>query len=539
MADKFAITGDPQSGKTEKIAEEAKKILKIMKIILITRNSISDERATKQKLLNFGVNVNDNAENWKLNNINSLYVVKWNVSSLKKITKHCVNQEYAIFVDESDSLRYKSESEAGPVYGLSEELIENASKIVEISATITDVIIGNPDLKASNIIQVEPKKNFVPIEDYQMIPYKNVNTISILEDIYKEGVYKTTNSKTGKSIVHPRIVLNRGSVRKLKHISLLKDISNNTLINNDSVVIIEDSDGFRLYGKTLPDNFEIESGIKIKGKNGFYERFKFSKNSTRGIQDILQYLQDNGTYILVVIITGCQADRCKSYVSSNNNWHITDLIIEGNSMYKNGADLIQLCARLSHNAICKTQSKIYGEFGLLEDLEKNQKIIRKNMEVLSNASNNECAAEIIKSIKINKKELPKKPLCRSKNHKYFNDEIIKRKYDIFKYKYIDLFNYERNEITREFWGFLCLYNILCNKDKKIVKFSNVIDELRKELNKKYNNEYKSNDQVHGMLWTPQKKRLTSGKIYSSNKPEYRKYNIIYWQESREIYIRVL
>ena len=35
----------------------------------------------------------------------------------------------------------------------------------------------------------------------------------------KEGVYKTTNLQTGRNVFHPRIVLNRGRVRKSKHIS--------------------------------------------------------------------------------------------------------------------------------------------------------------------------------------------------------------------------------------------------------------------------------------------------------------------------------
>jgi hypothetical protein len=221
------------------------------------------------------------------------------------------------------------------------ELKMRSSQIVEVSATIWDIMVGNTNLTNKNIVRIRPCENYkgtlsvryVDLEDKITndlslpVPEQDPNFDKIFGGL---SITPFFGEDFGVAGGHPVIPIHKTFVQ-IEHINQHFDyMKDSAKYNKIWTVIKEHSEELALYSnclrsETITIREEDDSVIcnvseKVKGSGVF----EFPKKVV--IPHILQWLKDNGgvnKFSHIFIKSGKFADRCRSYVSTDGQWHLT------------------------------------------------------------------------------------------------------------------------------------------------------------------------------------------------------------------------
>ena len=380
------IYGQVQSGKSEYIfGISIMHILSGGKVVIINRNSIKDAVHMKIKLLRFSFEHQEVMKKIGISNptiFESVYAgdISFNKNELYDDNKHKVviainngtqlnsvnkfldnvgDDKLMIILDEADVTGYAVvKNEPRPILHAAMGIVDlklRSSHIIEVTATIWDILKGNSTLTNNNIYKLRPSYNYKSVLSVRAVNLKQkfINDIKLPfneQDPNFDEIFETLtitpyfNEEFGVSGGHPICVLHKTYVQ-IQHIDLVFDyMINNSKFNKKWVVIKEHSEDISMFVNCLK-GFKIKiDDVNIEdNKDGI---FSFPKKII--IPHILQWLRDNGgvdKFSHIFIKSGKFADRCRSYVSIDGAWHLTH---EYSGDYKTLPGAIQ-GMRLLHN----------------------------------------------------------------------------------------------------------------------------------------------------------------------------------------------
>lgn len=394
-------------------------------VLLINYENVLDSLIGKNKKLIIIMN-----NSYQLRNINRLI-------SENNIENVCV------LVDEADELGYNMNIEKnGDIKPLTYSSIEynillnNSSYIFEISATVFDILYGNKNLTNKNIVVVRPPSTYKGIRDGIQFNYisegktdegktdesKKYN----FEDTYLElsRLPYFTNDRYSCIINHPVIVLHKTFIWQKNHDNFMKFFMKNDILKEIWTVIIEDSRCYKIYSKNLEGKVIsiVNDKFRDVNNNGIFEL----KSNKLDIQIILQWLLDNGgakKFGHIVIKTGRQAGRSRSYVSSNGCWHLSHEYYIPSKTNNNIADLVQ-SIRLCHNRPDSIPLVLYAPLKICTDLQKGDVLQEEQLERLQNMIVERNTNIQLKEEVWTKQKIPKTKICKHKMNKDFKPKKI-------------------------------------------------------------------------------------------------------------------
>jgi hypothetical protein len=287
---------------------------------------------------------------------------------------------FALVIDEADALGYSEPNEESNLNAAAElgYLCESASNRYEISGTVMDVMVLNPELKGVDIIKIRPSRSYKSIKDVEYIAFKNEigksdgdfessdpNMLEFYDSLKKESVFEA--EKYLMKVDHPNIVLHKTSDRIEHHHAFLKWMKDKDL---GWTVITECSKKKEFAGLRMYDSRLVGEAIIFKGKKIIADEegiINFPESAI--VPEVLQWMYDNGGasfFPHVVIKSGRFSGRSRSYVSSNGEWHLTHQYYSG---AKDVPSLIQE-QRLLHNRPDTIRLKCYAPAGVCKDILK-------------------------------------------------------------------------------------------------------------------------------------------------------------------------
>lgn len=564
------IAGKPQAGKSEFTFGVALMCyLRGMVPIMILRNFSKDAVQMQRKFQRFMGRYDDymKMQGYKSLDMRAVDVSRiregardlvltlYNGYQMAHVTEIYGTSNYALLVDEADAVGYGDikEEDRRPKHHAASEyntLVGGAQQTWEISATVWDILYGNNDLASTNVVVVRPPSSYKGIRDgVQFISLKHnidkwARGIDIFEaDPNMEGIYTQLSSACSFSpgryscpVEHPVIVLHKSYVWQHHHDVFLKTFRDHLNLGRKWTVIIEDSRACQLYSWNLR-----ESNVEIDGENvediSGQGNFVFTKNSI-DIQVILQYLLDNGgaeKFPHIVIKTGQQAGRSRSYVSCDGSWHLTHEYLVPAKAGRNVADLVQ-SVRLCHNRPDSIPLVLFAPDIVCKELQKadvlqDEQLYRlRELDVMVSEH---IQADIWTSGKV-----PQYRLCRSKLHKRFRlrktmgddggwDGAMYPITGTGIYTIIEQEKFSKGTLVYDMLGdveSLLLDEGLVGRD---VEWS----WLNKELQKLPRWSSRSLDNIHGALWTSVRKHKGLVKV-----DEKRDNNMVMWKEGTKGYI---
>ena len=539
------ISGKPQAGKSEftfgiALMCRLRNIIPIM----ILRNFSKDAVQMHRKFQRFMGRYDEymksqgykplymksiGVDNMKIDS-KDLVLSLYNGHQLSRVNELYNNIDYALLIDEADAVGYGEikEGDDKPKYHSAAEyniLLGSAKQTWEISATVWDILYGNSSLMSDNIIVVRPPGSYKGIRDgVQFIPLvhkvgKWSRGIDILEaDPNIENIYDDLSKLASFSsarynclIDHPIIVLHKSYVWQYHHDVFMNMFRHHPIMSKKWTVIVEDSRACQLYSWCLRGSSVIVDNSSVDDISG-NGRFIFTKNSI-DIQVLLQYLIDNGgseRFPHIVIKTGHQAGRSRSYVSCDGNWHLTHEYLVPAKNGRNMADLIQ-SVRLCHNRPDSVPLVLYAPETVCKELQKADIIQDEQLYRLRELQHSNVVSEYIKKDVWTAGKVPKYRLCRSKRHKEFklskiagddggwNREMYSKM--VGEYIVLDQDKFNKGTVVYEMLGDVEALLIDRNRMGDDVELS----WLNKELQKlpKWNG--RSLDNIHGALWTSVRK----------------------------------
>jgi hypothetical protein len=324
----------------------------------------------------------------------------------------------AVIVDEIDSVNYVNEPLSKTGQEL-RELFENCGTKFGITATVFNVVCNEDSLLSEkvfvmgeqsvygtykgvlNIIFKElPSPSSSPIKgpshrsdnQFEMDP----NIIPFYKYLGGEGMFRQDMYNMDDD--HPVIVLHKTTNLVCQHMNLLTEFMRNDHLKWNWTAIVYNGNGITLYSPLLSEPIlDVERSM-----DGFYE---FNDVS---LQDILQYLKDNGgarRFSYICVVSGILAGRGINFVSRDKQWHLTHQYYIPSSTAK-CADLLQgmrLCGvyrdpiPLTCHVPYKVKKDIIKSYYLQEDI----------VSRLSNRGVNELVVDTLKKEVFHKEKFPK------------------------------------------------------------------------------------------------------------------------------------
>lgn len=515
---KVLITGPPQSGKTQKLAECIDSCITTHSVVLVIRNLITDKGQLENKLKKLSnFKIHDDPAKFEKYDGNSVLIIQWNKTQLTKANKS-ITRPFFLFTDESDDIGYKN---SGIVSDLYEEFKTKSTGHYEVTATPWDVLYGNDDLDVKNVLIVKPSENFRGIDDYVFSQYEitSNNTINdIIDDYYLSKASDNFSSQ-------PAIILHKNGNRQAKHTDFIMWIANHSVLKTIYTVIVEDGRGFQLYCPHLESNGIITiNGADYKETEENTNYFNNISNKNLDIQELLQWLKTSNIMGIthIIIKTGNQAGRSRSYVSADGQWHLTHQFLY-NSRDIPIPDLIQ-GLRLSHTLGGNNTLELTAPVKTIKDIKKGNNAINKALKIITESTDASTCKEKLLAIKWNIEEIPNAKLCKSPLHKDMNKNMLKKNKSLVltgKYTVLDITKLNNTKLRR---GIEHLYYVLDkimtenNTNSVNISVKNINEDF---LSKWYLSENKNtnlsklNDRVHGAIWTPVR---TSNFFDHSNEP---------------------
>jgi hypothetical protein len=565
------ISGKPQAGKSEFTFGVAL-MCRLYNIapIMILRNFSKDAVQMCRKFERFIKRYNNYMENQGFPSLSmksigvndlmkdskDLIICLYNGYQLSKLNKLYNDIKYTLLIDEADAIGYGEikQGDDKPKYHAASEyniLLGSAQQTWEISATVWDILYGNCNLMSNNIVIVRPQNSYKGIRDgVQFIPLthkigKWSRGIDILEaDPNIENIYielsklSSFNSNRYNCLLdHPVIILHKSYVWQYHHDIFMKMFYRHPILSKKWTVIVEDSRACQLYSwclKGLSVTIDNEKITDTSGKG----KFTFTKNSI-DIQVILQYLIDNGgseKFPHIVIKTGQQAGRSRSYVSCDGNWHLTHEYLVPAKNGRNMADLIQ-AVRLCHNRPDSIPLVLYAPEIICKEIQKADIIQDEQLYRLRELQQNNIVSEYIQKDLWSSIKVPKYRLCRSKLHKRFklnkisgndggwNSDMYSN--NIGMYVVLDQDKFNKGTVV---------YDMLGDVETLLIDRNKIGDDvelawINKELQKLPKWSDKSLDNIHGALWTSVRKNKNLIRI---NKK--RENSLLMWKNGSKGYV---
>ena len=533
---KVLITGPPQSGKTQKLAECIKECIVTHSVVLIIRNLITDKGQLENKLKKLSnFKIHDDVVKFENYSGNSVLIIQWNKTQLTK-TNNAVNRQFFLFTDESDDIGYKN---PGIVSDLYEELKTKSNGHYEVTATPWDVLYGNDDLDVKNVLIVKPPENFRGIDDYVYSQYE-ISSKNDINDIINDYYI----SKAGDNFCsQPAIILHKNGNRQSKHTDFIMWIAGHDTFKTIYTVIVEDGRGFQLYCPQLEsDGIITINGVDYKETEENSNYFNNISNKNLDIQELLQWLKTSNIMGIthIIIKTGNQAGRSRSYVSADGQWHLTHQFLY-NSRDIPIPDLIQ-GLRLSHTLGGNNTLELTAPVKTIKDIKKGNNAINKALKIITESADKSTCKKMLLAIKWNIEEIPNAKLCKSPLHKDMNKNMVKKNRSLIctkKYTVLDLTKLNNTKLRRGIEHLYYSLDKLMEKSKKTSLTVDVKTINEKLLSKWYLSENKDtitsklNDRVHGAIWTPIR---TSNFFDDSNEPVP---NFINYYTSKDGVIRII
>lgn len=447
------ICGKPQSGKSDFIfAIALMKILSGDPAILVCRNFIQDAKHMTEKMKRFTAKHVAYMKNYVRGNCPSLeaiyagddakpfdaiqkslvsrkkklVVVLANGTQLKSVNKLLTANDIRpiVFIDEADAIGYAEEKDPAPALHKAIEynnLISMSSQTVEISATVWDILAGNPNLTNINIVSIRPNINYKSClsVQYKALQYKiksskegvglydeDRNLHKVLLEMSITPVY--SKSQYNCESDHPVVCLMKTKYTKAHHREILHEFETNTSLNKIWSVITECDEGTTFFsdnlrGKTITINGNTISDTFNSGEFIF-------KNKMLIMPQLLQWLYDNGgseKFSHIMIKSGAFSGRSRSYVSTNGVWHLTHEYYKGAS---NVASLLQ-DQRLLHDRPDSIPLTQYAHESVIKDIKKGDMMHSEQIERLTEYPDQVLTSERIRDEVWKIGKVPKVKLC--------------------------------------------------------------------------------------------------------------------------------
>lgn len=432
---KAQVRAPPQSGKSAFIIARALySVIDGKTPIIVLRDITGDLNQLMTRLIGQLKRISDFAEEYKfeytdkievLRNLSSetfttalagnlarIVVCLGNDTQLGKIVEKTRNHEstFDLIVDENDHVDYGS----GPTAELLGILKNRAHQFIGISATSMVPIMKEREFDAESQFVLSVPDDYRGFDQivYKELPENNVYSLSSKNVEFEDMLENDGNMLDffNEFLTKPPVMRRDGAkmpnillVKVTRYVSSqinLRDGLIGTFPNDKFAVIVYNGCGVSIYHPDLPDTFAIGKHILEKG----------AYNKNVHVTNALQYFIDNGGYTKyphIVIISGDLAARGISFVSTDYQWHLTEMYYipcESTSI----PELIQaagrLCGRNKNGSItlilhstAKVIKNLYKGSKLLEEL------ISRSIEM--NIANRPLS-QIIPTIPINKQKIP-------------------------------------------------------------------------------------------------------------------------------------
>lgn len=470
---------------------------------------------------------------------------------------------YSLLVDEADAVGYGEikEEENRPRYHASWEyqcLSGRCTKIFEISATVWDILWGNTNIKTNNIVVIRPPPSYKGISNgVQFIGLQHKittwrpeeglddadpNMFPIYYELTKLPIY--TESRYNCEGNHPVIMLHKSYIWQAHHDEFMRNFKERQELADMWTIIIEDSRAFQIYSPHLRRSKITLNGETQKdlGGEGYY---KFT-NPNLDIQMVLQWLRDNGgssVFSHIIIKTGHQAGRSRSYVSLDGRWHLTHEYLTPSRSNRNTADLIQ-SVRLCHNRPDSIPLTLYSPEEVAVAIQKADILQDEQLERLRHINAGIQAWEYISEDIWTQEKIPKYRVCRSKNHRDFKFKMISgadggwnvgkyitelERQTEGKYTLIEQEKFTKGSVVWQLVEDMKSILIEAGKIAEDVPVTWVNGKLR-EL-PKWND--KTEDGIHGALWTSIRKNKGLTRVH--NKPTG---HLVFWKTGQVGYVNI-
>lgn len=459
------LCGDPQSGKSEfTFAIALAKVLLGSPCIFLCRNYIADATHMEAKVKRFAekhlsfmhkshpninrtletvyagdvsINIQDkgtedenemliNYEHIEdaLNGDKKMVVVLANGHQLHAINRLLRDGEVrpVVFIDEADAVAYSEEQDPSPRYHRPSEmaeLIEHASQVFEISATVWDILAGNENLLNRNIVRITPSPSYkgcLQVEyialEHKLKSWKPDTSLYEEDPNLEQVLREMKNAKPfeagrhGRD--HPVICLFKTKHAKAHHKAFYNELKTNPEHRKTWIVVTECYEGIAIFADCLRGKSMTVNGSTVvdKSKSGEF----FFKNKQIIIPQLLQWFRDNGDvskFHHIIIKSGAFSGRSRSYVSTDGVWHLTHEYYGGAG---NAASLLQ-DQRILHNrpdAIPLTQ---YAHKSVVADIKNAYMLQKEQIDRLMDLQYDVLTAERVREEEWTKEKVPKVKLC--------------------------------------------------------------------------------------------------------------------------------
>ena len=566
-AENILIVGKPQAGKSEYIFGICLMFLyeNIVPIIVV-RNFSKDALQLRNKLIRFldeyilymssySIEIKPFTISIAPEKVTTRQIVicMYNSSQIANLHTQLSPLIYSILIDEADVLGYKEiiPEESRNVKNHSpleyHRLFENCKQKVEVSATVFDILYGNTQLSNKDIVTIDPPESYkgihqiifkeIKVNDNSKNDSNSVSKSDSIENFYIELSEQTNSFEK----CHPTIVLHKTKVWHSDHDDFLAKIAYHPRLSKVWTVIIEDSRSFQLYNSNFPETFMINDEIFTQ-KDNFPRGTVYSLSQNIDIQDVLQWMYDTSVIIdfsHIVIKTGQQAGRSRSYISSNGKWHLTHQYYLPSKGDRNIADLVQ-SVRLCHNRPDSIPLLLYAPKQICTDIQKANILQEEQIYRLRNLKCSTKVSEYIQTDTWSKYKVPKYRLCKQRQHKNLklskvveDDGWDKEKYTVkfgdkvneSFYTIIDLEHFDPKSVC-----YRMIQDLECIliETKQVTLSATYINKKLQGMPRWQN---RSLDNIHGCLWTSIRKNK---KLIRTNKVPQ---NEIYmWKENGTIIV---
>ena len=525
-----------------------------MKSILAT--SLPDNVTTKNFILTMYNGYQLNIMNKALGNIGT------KVGDKSALRAPVGAKPYVLLIDEADAVGYGDiiDEEIRPKYHAAYEyqvLLENTTQTYEITATVFDILYGNTNLTTENIVVVRPPPTYKGIRDgVQFIPFTqkmgkwtedveieeaDPNMIKVYTDMGNLPTF--TMARYSCPIDHPIIVLHKSYVWQKHHDMFLRSFCINPVFRTNWTIIVEDSRACQLYHYDLRGTI-VKIGTEIATDNVKYPGlFKFTHKNI-DIQIMLQWLIDNGGAVKfhhIIIKTGHQAGRSRSYVSDDGSWHLTHEYFSPSKYGRNTADLIQ-AVRLCHNRPDSIPLVMFAPEKVCIALQKADMLQDEQLQRLRDIKGDILTSEHIQVDVWTAEKVPQYKLCRSKLHKQFQLTKISVSDGGWDTKdYItDIENIQEGKYTiidqTKFSKTTQVYKMIADVEKILIDHGKMQEDVEitwvnKQLMEIGDKLAKSMDNIHGTLWTSIRKN--KGLVHVHEKKAN---NLLFWKQGGKGYV---
>ena len=494
-----------------------------------------------------------------LTNQKKLILAIYNGYQLNMLNKLVPDIDFILLVDEADAIAYGDlkEEDDRPIYHAPKEyqlLAAQAQQIYEISATVFDILHGNIALTNQDIVIVHPPPTYKGIRDgVQFIPFTHkVTKWNVATDIHQADpniipIYTNltqtlpfSSQRYNCPIDHPIIILHKSHVWQKHHDIFLQSFRQTEQFQQKWTVIIEDSRALQLYNWNFKGQSVTIAGEKAtdKSKRGIF--IFLSKNID--VPTLLQWLIDQGgaeKFAHILIKTGRQAGRSRSYVSTDGTWHLTHEYYSPAPNGRNIADLIQ-AVRLCHNRPDSIPLLLYAPEIVCKTLQKADILQDEQLQRLRELTVSIPTNEYIQADVWTKGKIPKYKLCKSKINKSL--QLIPTELDggwsMDKYtprlvvpdgKYVVV---EQNK----FQVSSTVYKMIADVEKILIDQNKMNQDVEivwvnNQLLTIANWAGKNLDGIHGALWTPIRKNRSLIRV-DTKIP----HSLLYWKQGVNCFV---